>query len=152
MNYTHEIIVNLSRFQVAEYFSNPHTLKKWFINGSYEHSEGKPGQPGAKTIIRTTQSSGPYGGSYTTEMIHTVIKNDLPYEYVATIESKGVKSTSYSYFEEEAPNVTRWINHTEVELSKIAKMFSFATKGYFPRLTQKMMRKFKKHAERFYAR
>ncbi|MHA1954342.1 MAG: SRPBCC family protein [Candidatus Heimdallarchaeaceae archaeon] len=152
MNYTYEIIVNLSRFQVAEYFSNPHTPKKWFLKGEYEHLEGKPGQPGAKTIIRQRSvNTGPYGGSSTTEMIHTVIKNDLPYEYAATIEVKGVKQTSYNYFREETTSVTRWINRNEVELSGFAKITKPLTIRILQRQTQKIMRRFKKHAERAYA-
>ena len=149
MQYVYEIVLNLSRFQVAEYFSNPHTLKKWFLGGEYEHLEGKPGQPGAKTMIRQT-SSGPQG-SWTTEILHTVIKNDLPYEYVASFETRGVKHTSYSIFQEEGVNTTRWISRNEVEFSGIAKKTRFIFKGLYKSQTQKSMKKFKKHAERAYA-
>ncbi|MHA1198168.1 MAG: hypothetical protein ACTSQF_02245 [Candidatus Heimdallarchaeaceae archaeon] len=128
---------------------NPHTLRKWFMDGSYELVEGKPGQPGAKTIIRQTQYN--RSGSYTTESIHTVIKNDLPYEYVSSLESKGVKMTSYSYFQEEAMNVTRWISRNEVELSRAAKMISFISKRVIRSQSRLVMKRFKKHAERAYA-
>ena len=58
---------------------NPHTLKDWFIGGSYEHLEGKPGQPGAITKIQHTTSGGLSGmGSSTTEYIHIVIKMIYP--------------------------------------------------------------------------
>ena len=149
MQYEYEIAINLSRFQVAEYFMNPHTLKKWFIDGDYELVEGKPGQPGAKTIIRQTHYN--RSGSWTSESIHTVIKNDLPYEYVSSIESKGVKMTSYSYFQEEASDVTRWISRNEAELSGAAKIFSFISKAGIRAQSRSVMKKFKKHAERAYA-
>jgi hypothetical protein len=151
LEYEHEIVINLSRFDVVEYFTNPHTLKEWFISGDYEFLEGKPGQPGAITRFRHTTTGGLSGmGSSTTEYIHTVIKNDLPYEYVSTLESKGVKTTSYSYFQEEAPNVTRWINRNEVELSGFAKKMKTLTVRISSKLSQRMMRRFKKHAEKAY--
>jgi hypothetical protein len=153
--YEYEIIINLSRFDVVEYFSNPYTLKDWFINGSYELLEGKPGQPGAITRIRqtTTMSSTPYrsGGSRTTEYIHTVIKNDLPYEFVSSLESKGIKTTSYMYFQELSNYVTRWIVRNEVKLSGAAKFFGFISKGGIRSQSRWIMKRFKKHAERFYA-
>jgi hypothetical protein len=149
MKYEHEIIIFLPRFQVAEYLMNPYTLKKWFIKGSYELLEGKPGQPGAKTIIRVTTRT--RYGSYTAESIHTVIKNDLPYEYVYSFETKGVKMTSYNYFQEEAKDVTRWISRNEVEFSGAAKRFRFVSKRGTRYQTRLVMKRFKKHAERAYA-
>jgi hypothetical protein len=150
----YEIVINLSRFQVVEYFVNPHILKKWYLQGEYELIEGKLGQPGAVTRIRNTiTSSGPWGTSRTTtEHIHTVIKNDLPYEYVSTLEGKFVKTTSYSIFQEEASNVTRWINRNVTELSGVAKVMGLLTKKAVRTTARSMMKGFKKHAESFYIR
>ena len=158
MQYEYEIVVNLSRFQVAEYFSNPHTLFDWFyidttarrfLELSYEHVEGKPGQPGAKGNILQTMGTR-YGPI--TSIIHlTIIKNDLPYEHVATFESRDIIQTSYSYFQEEEPNVTRWISRNEVDLSKRSKISRLIIKGSFEGRTRRTMKRFKKHAERFYA-
>ncbi|MHA2040006.1 MAG: SRPBCC family protein, partial [Promethearchaeota archaeon] len=159
MKYEHEIIILLSRFQVVEYFTNPNTLKNWFLirpsgskwfnNQSHELLEGEPGQPGAKTIFRDTTKDR-YGTSHTLESIHTVIKNDLPDEYVFSLETKGVKSISYNYFQEEARDVTRWISRNEVELSGAPKIFSFVSKRGIRYQSRLMMKRFKKHAERAY--
>ena len=162
LEYEYEITINLSRFQVAEYFTNPNTFFDWFymditarrfIEINYEHVEGKPGQPGAKGIIR--QTAGTRYPDHTPNVLtihHTIIKNDLPYEHVATFELGRVKQTSYSYFQEEGSNVTRWINRNEVDLSGMSKIARFFTiKGSFERRTKRMMKRFKKHAERFYA-
>ena len=161
LEYECEITVNLSRFQVAEYFTNPHTFFDWFymdhiarrfIEINYEHVEGKPGQPGSKGIIRQRVGNKPDGSPAVTTMYHTIIKNNLPYEHVATFEIGKLKQTSYSYFLEEGSNDTKWINRNEIDLSRMSKIARFLiTRGSFEGRTRRMMKRFKKHAERFYA-
>ena len=161
LEYEYEITINLSRFQVAEYFANPHTFFDWFyidstarrfIKINYEHVEGKPGQPGSKGIIRQRVGNKPDGTPAITTMYHTIIKNNLPYEHVSTFELGKGKQTSYSYFLEEEPNVTKWINRNEIDLSRMSKIARFfISKGSFEGRTKRMMKRFKKHAERFYA-
>ena len=173
LKYKHEIVINLSRVQVVEYFTNPDTWNKWLFipdtpnptfNVEYEHLEGEPGQPGAKTLVRTafaTQTHDFRQVIHTMEIIMTVIKNDLPREHVVTFEFKnsknhlfkfkGITQTSHSYFQEEGENVTRWINHNEVDLGGRSKISRFFYKRGFPGRIRRTMRKFKKHAEKAWA-
>ena len=173
MKYEHEIVMNLSRSQVVEYFTNQDTWNEWLFRSDtwdpsfkveYEHLEGEPGQPGAKILVRTSTSGTRYPNiqyHHIIEIIMTVIKNDLPREHVVTFEFKnsknhlfkfkGIKQTSHSYFQEEGENVTRWINHNVVDLSRRSKISKFFYKRGFPGRTRRTMRKFKKHAEKAYA-
>ena len=158
MKYEHEITIFLSRIQVVEYYTNLDTLKKWFINPSLptrfteqslELLEGKPWQPGAKTKFLETQNT--RYGPRTRVLIHTVMQNDLPDEFVFSIESGGVKTTSYNYYQEEARDVTRWISRNEVEFSGAAKKLSFLMKRGIRSQSHLIMKRFKKQAERAYA-
>jgi len=162
-NFTNEIVIKLSRFQVTEYYTNPNTLLKWFYQDdtakmfmklSFEHIDGTPWQPGAKTIFRQTKSVGVRGmstRSYTTEMIHTVIKNNLPDEFVFSIEDRGVFTTSYNFFKKEAPNVTRWISQNKVDITGIPKILRNSAMRKIRGYSRRIMRRFKKHAQRAYA-
>ena len=160
-DYEYEIIINLSRFQVAEYFANPQTFFDWFyidstarmfIKINYEHVEGKPGQAGAKGIIRQDFGRAYDGRQQILTIHYTIIKNDLPNEHVSSFESSKVIQTSYSYFLEEGPNITKWILRNEVDLSRKWKITRFfISKRSFEGFTKRLMKRFKKHAERFYA-
>ena len=62
-----------------------------------------------------------------------------------------VKITTYNYFQEETNYVTKWISRSKVELSGAAKFFGFISKWIAKQMSRSSLKKFKKHAERFYA-
>ena len=85
MKYTCEILLDLPRQRVIELFDNPDNLAKWQAGlKSFEHFEGQEGEPGAKSRLFYDE------GGREIEMVETIIARNLPDEFSATYEAKGV--------------------------------------------------------------
>ncbi len=83
MKYSCEVTIDRPRDVVVKLFDNPDNMPKWMDDlEKFEHMEGTPGQPGAKS--RLTFKS----GRRTFDLIETVTSNNLPDEMTGTYESK----------------------------------------------------------------
>lgn len=142
MKYSCETMINLPRERVIELFDNPDNLSKWQPTlKSFEHFEGELGKPGAKSRLIFNERGREL------EMIETILVRDLPEEFSATFEAKGVYNTNKNFFYEKGENQTRWVQDTEFEFSGMMKLMGIFMRGAFPKETAKGMRLFKEFAE-----
>lgn len=73
IKYSRTIIIDRPIDKVVALFDNPDNLSKW-MEGllSFEHLEGEPGQPGARSRLRFRM------GKREMDMIETVTERNLP--------------------------------------------------------------------------
>lgn len=143
MKFHIEIIVDISFAKLIELFENPENLKKWQPNViSFKHKSGTLGQPGAISEIRYN--------AVVKELVikETILKRNLPEEFVLQHETDGTKNTITNNFKEIAPNKTRWIMENNFEFGGIMKLAALAMKGVFRKQTELTMERFKAFAEK----
>ncbi|MCH2022293.1 MAG: SRPBCC family protein [Saprospiraceae bacterium] len=142
MKFHIEIIVDISLNKLIELFENPENLKKWQPNLlKFEHLSGDLGQVGAKSRINYNM------GIKKIIMNETVLKRNLPDEFVLMYESDGVTNTVTNNFKEIAPNKTRWIMQNNFKFGGLMKFAALAMKGVFKKQTELTMNRFKAFAE-----
>ena len=142
MKFHIEIIVDISLNKLIELFENPENLKKWQPNViSFEHLSGEIGQPGAKSRIKYDMIVKKI------VMQETILKRNLPDEFVLRYESDGVSNTVHNNFKELGPNQTRWIMQNNFKFGGLMKFAAMALKGVFKKQTELTMERFKKFAE-----
>lgn len=142
MKFHIEIIVDISLNKLIELFENPDNLKKWQPNViSFEHLSGTLGQVGAVSQIHYNMIVKKI------VMKETIMKRNLPEEFVILYESDGVSNTVTNNFKEIAPNKTRWIMHNNFKFGGLMKYAAMALKSVFRKQTEQTMERFKKFAE-----
>lgn len=144
MEYSHTIIIDLPRDKVITLFDNAENMKKWQPDLlSYKFLEGEPGSEGA-----TMEMVFKRGRNKTMSLKETIIKNDFPTEFVTSYETKGVFNIQRNCFEENGPDKTNWISHSEFQFSGIGmKLIGFLMPGAFKKQSYKYMVLFKSFAE-----
>lgn len=142
MKFHIEIVVDISFAKLIELFENPNNLKKWQPNViSFKHLSGEIGQPGATSEIHYDIIVKKI------KIKETIVKRNLPQEFVLKHETDGVTNTIYNNFKEIAPNKTRWIMENNFQFGGIMKFAALALKGAFKKQTELTMERFKKFAE-----
>ena len=142
MEYTVEVTIDLPRDRVIELFDSSENLHEWQDGlQSFEHIEGEPGQPGAKSRLMYEM------GNRKVEMIETIEKRALPDEFTAVYEAGGVWNRAANRFYEEGDGTTRWLMDTEFKFSGFMKVISVFMRGSFPKETRGSMESFKAFAE-----
>ena len=142
MKFHIEITVDISLNKLIELFESPENLKKWQPNLiSFEHLSGDIGQEGATSRIHYNMVVKKI------VMQETIIKRNLPEEFVILYESDGVSNTVTNNFKETGVNKTRWIMQNNFKFSGIMKYAAMALKGVFRKQTEMTMERFKKFAE-----
>ncbi len=142
MRYKTEVIIALPRDRVIELFDSFENLKEWQEGLiSHDHISGTAGQPGAKTNLVYMM------GSRRTEMIETITVRNLPDEFSATYDAKGVHNIVRNYFHDEG-DTTRWVLDSDFQFNGYMRIMSlFMPGGMFKKQTRKTMEDFKKFAE-----
>lgn len=145
MKYNSEIVIDVPRKKVIEYFDNLENMKHWQEGlVSYEHITGVPGQPGAKTRLQYEM------GKRKIDMIETITVRSLPEEFSGTYEAKGVWNEVKNFFHEEGEN-TKWVTENEfVFNSFFMKVMGFLMPGAFKKQSNKYLKDFKQFAENKY--
>jgi len=143
MKYTVEVEINQPIDKVIELFDNPDNLKKWMDDlQSFEYISGKPGAPGAKSKLKFKM------GKREIEMIETIVAYNLPNEFSAIYEAKGVYNTVAQRFVKITDNRTRLYTETEFEFKNLMmKFMGFLMPGAFKKQTLKYQTDFKEFAE-----
>jgi hypothetical protein len=142
MKFHIEIIVDISLDKLIELFENPDNLKKWQPNViSFEHLSGTIGQKGAVSRIHYNMLVKKI------VMKETILKRNLPEEFVLLYESDGVSNTVTNNFKQLADGKTRWIMQNNFKFAGIMKYAAMALKGVFRKQTEQTMERFKKFAE-----
>ena len=142
MKYEEAIIIHKPRKEVVEKFSDPKSLKHWqagFI--SMEPINGELGEEGSQNLLKYEM------GKRKIEMIETILTNNLPIEYTATYEAKGVYNFQRNRFLETPENHTRWVTENEFKFSGFMKLFGWFMPGAFRKQSRKYMEDFRAFVE-----
>jgi len=142
MKYSTNIAINKPIKETIELFDNPENMKHWqdgFI--SMELIEGENGKEGAKSLLKYEM------GKRKIEMIETIIKRDLPHEFTATYEAKGVYNIVKNNFIKLNENKTTWISHNEFQFKGMMKLMAIFMPGAFKKQSFNMMENFKRFTE-----
>ena len=140
MKFTCSVEINQPKAYVAEIFSDS-SLLKHFQDGfkEKEHLGGVPGEAGAKSKMIYEKL----------ELIETIIRNDLPDEFIALYEHKHMTNTMKVNFESLSENVTCYTS--EIEYTKFnGLMIKFIAKLFpsmFKKQALKWMNQFKVYVE-----
>jgi len=141
MKYSHEIEINLSREKVIKLFDDHENMPKWqegFI--SFKPLKGKPGEEDSTAKLNYKM------GKRDIEMIETITKRNLPDEFNATYEAKGVFNIIQNRFIDQG-KTTKWISVNEFRFKGFMKLIAFFMPGAFKKQSFKYMKDFKKFAE-----
>lgn len=143
MKYTLELEIDQAREKVAELFGNPENLVYWqpgFI--SIEHLSGEKGEAGSKYRLLYKNRG------RDVELIETLTVANLPEEFSATYEAKGMVIAVNNRFEEAGPEKTRWISVNEGKVSGIMmRLMALIMPRCFEKESLKYMVNFKAFAE-----
>lgn len=141
MKYTTEVTIDLPRERVIELFDSTENLTKWQPTlKSFDHLEGDPGQPGAKSKLVYDDSR------RTIEMVETITHRDLPDAFHGTYETKGVWNSFENYFHAEGDK-TRWVTHSDFRFSGFMMLVGLVGGAAFRKETLATMNRFKEFAE-----
>ncbi len=142
MKYQQEIIIERPRKEVVEKFSNPDNMKHWQRGFIFMKSiNGEPGAEGSQNLLKYDM------GKREIEMTETILTNNLPQEYTATYEAKGVYNFQKNRFLDTPEDHTRWISENEFRFSGFMKLFGWFMPGAFKKQSRKYMEDFKAFAE-----
>ena len=146
MIYKNQVEIELPIMSVVELFDNHDNLKKWQPGlMRIENIDGEPGQVGTRSRLFFKM------GKREIEMIETVTKRDLPYEYFCTYRTKGVYNVVKNKFYPLSQFRTRFETENEFRFSGWMKLLGILMPGSFKRQTQKSLNDFKKFAESEYS-
>lgn len=144
MKYTLEIAIQKPIEVVASTFYSAENMKHWqegFVSAT--NISGTPGEEGSKTKLTYKM------GRREVSMIETIVKNNLPHEFHATYETKGIYNIQKNYFEYLDSSATKWISKSEFKFTSLFfKVYSFIAPGSFKKQSLKYMKDFKKFTEK----
>ena len=143
MKYVTEITIEAPRAVVLEKLDNPDNMKHWQRGlKKYEVISGTAGQEGAKMELHYDM------GKRQLVLIETIIKNNLPDEWHATYDTKGVHNIQKNYFTELEDGRTKWSSESEFQFTGLAmKVMSFLMPGAFKKQSMKYAKDFKAFVE-----
>lgn len=109
---------------------------------SYEFLSGTPGKEGSKMELHYLM------GKRQVVMVETIIKSNLPYEFHATYDAKGVHNIQMNYFKDIDGKQTVWVSESEFQFSGIfMKLMALLMPGAFKKQSCKYLEDFKAFAE-----
>ncbi len=141
MQYKTEIVINLPINKVIELFDSAENLKHWQPGlQNIDHISGTPGEEGARSQLHFLM------GKRRVEMVETITVKNLPKEFSATYEAKGVYNEVKNLFFDEGEK-TRWVSENLFQFSGLMKLIGFFFKSSFPKQSYKYQEHFKEFAE-----
>ncbi|MBT8295785.1 MAG: SRPBCC family protein [Gramella sp.] len=142
MKYHQEITINKPRKEVVAKFSNPDNMKHWQRGFIFiKPINGNPGEDGSQNLLKYKM------GKREVEMPETIIKNDLPQEFNATYEAKGVYNYQVNKFSPTLEKTTLWSSYSEFEFNGFMKLIGWFMPGAFKKQSRKYMEDFKAFVE-----
>ena len=143
MKYTTEIIVEVPLKEFIKKFDNTENMKHWQKGlVSAEHLSGSPGQLGAKMKLIYKF------GKREMVLTETITHRNLPHEFHAIYNTKGVHNTQENFFEETTDGYTKWTSKSEfMPLNSMMKIMTFLMPRAFKKQSLKYMQDFKNFAE-----
>lgn len=143
MKFITEIIIEKPLKDVVSKMDSTENMKHWQKGLiSAEHISGIPGEFGAKMKLNYDF------GKRKMELVETITKQNFPYEFHVTYDTKGVINIQQNYFESTANGYTKWICKNEFQPTTFAMnaMLFFMPKA-FRKQTKTYMANFKNFAE-----
>jgi carbon monoxide dehydrogenase subunit G len=143
MKYTNEIIINRPVTEVVEKFDSAENLFKW-MNGllEYEHISGESGRPGSKSKFVMKS------GNRKMDMVETILSNNLPDEFSAVYEMKGLENIQVNHFTELSDNKTKYTCEAEFKFENFGmKLIGMLFPGAFKKQSYGFMKNFKEFVE-----
>lgn len=145
MRYTVSIEINAPIDEVVRRFDNPDNLREWMPGlVSFEHMEGTPGEPGAKSKMVFQM------GKRRIEMIETVTERNLPSRFAGTYEAKGVYNEVGNSFSAIDANTTIYSSDQYFDFKGAMKIIGWLFPGAFKKQSLKYLQDFKQFVERDY--
>jgi len=143
MKYTTEITVDVPRDEFIKKMDNPENMKHWQRGLiGYEELSGVQGQEGSKMELHYKM------GKRDMVLIETILKHNMPYEFHATYDTKGVHNIQKNYFKDIDGHTTKWISEAEFQFSGFfMKLMGFLMPGSFKKQSMKYAQDFKAFAE-----
>lgn len=142
MKFEEEVIIKKPRKEVVEKFSDPQSLKYWQAGFIFmKPINGGLGENGSQNLLKYKMNGREI------EMTETILANNLPVEYSATYEAKGVYNFQRNRFLETPENYTRWISENEFKFHGFMKLFGWFMPGAFKKQSRKYMVDFKAFVE-----
>jgi hypothetical protein len=143
MKYISEIVVNIPLSEFVKKLDNPDHLKHWQKDlVSYKQISGEAGKEGAQMELKYQM------GKREIILIETILKRNLPHEFHATYDAKGVHNVQKNYFKAIDEDSTKWISESEFQFSGFfMKAMSFLMPGAFKKQSMKYLKDFKAWAE-----
>lgn len=143
MKYTTEIFINLPREEFIKKLDDPENMKHWQrgLTG-YKHLMGAPGHEGSKMELRYKM------GKRDMVLVETIIKRNLPHEFHAIYDAKGVHNIQKNYFKDLSEHRTKWVSESEFQFSGfMMKAMAFFMPSAFKKQSMKYAQDFKAFAE-----
>jgi hypothetical protein len=143
MKYTTEIGINLSRDKMLSLLENPQNMKHWQRGLlSFRQLSGKPGTEGAQMELEYRM------GKRHLLLVETVLKWNLPDEFLMTYDAKGVHNIQKNYFEALGERQCKWVSQTDFQFSSFPmKLMAWLMPGAFRKQSMAYLRDFKNFAE-----
>lgn len=143
MKYTLDIVIKRGLDDVIQLFDSTDNMYKWMKGlQSFDALEGTPGQVGAKSKMIFLS------GKREIEMIETITVKNLPHEFSASYEAKGVYNFVSNRFKAEGKNLTRYSTDQEFQFTGFMKWLAMIMPGAFKKQTLQHMQAFKAFAEK----
>lgn len=145
MKYSVSCVINAPIDEVVKRFDNVDLMKEW-MEGlvSFEHLEGTPGQPGAKSRLVFQM------GKRRIEMVETITKRDLPRIFSGYYEVNGVYNEVKNGFKAIDEHTTAYETEQYFRLSGSMKIIGWLFPNAFKKQSRKYQEDFKKFVERDY--
>ncbi len=141
MKYTCEVEINKPIDKVIELFDNTDNMYKWMEGlQNFEHLEGEPGKPGAKSKMVFKMNN------KDVEMIETITVRNLPKEFSGTYDAKGVHNIQKNTFVIINDSKTLYLTENEFQLKGFMKLMALMP-GAFKKQSSKYMNAFKNFVE-----
>jgi hypothetical protein len=143
MKYTIEILINKPLAEVVKKIDSTDNLKHWHEGlVSTEHISGTPGEFGAKMKLNYNF------GNRQMQLIETITKRNLPDEFHATYNTRGMRNIQQNFFISLGANQTKWRSNCEFQpTSFFMRTMLFFMPGAFKKQSLKYMTNFKNFVE-----
>ncbi|MCB0463060.1 MAG: SRPBCC family protein [Flavobacteriaceae bacterium] len=143
MKYNVEITIDLPRDEVIKKMDSIENMKHWQRGlTSAEHISGTPGVIGAKMQLNYKF------GKREMQLTETITKRELPREFHANYDTKGMHNIQQNFFEETPDGKTKWISKSEfIPTNFMMRIMVALMPGAFKKQSKKYMEDFKNFAE-----
>lgn len=127
---------------VAEHFANRENLVKWHLDlDAVKQLEGAPGEPASKSLLKFRNF----------EIIETVLKNELPDEFLGDYETPGICHNTMSNQFKSLGALTQYVVVVDyTKLNWFLKVMSVLTPWVIKGQVKKYQKKFKSVVEAEY--